>query len=95
MTVTTNEPPVNAPTKPGEWSLAQIIEALSKPLPGNLLETKKLGGRTIAYIPWHRAVLVLDKYTNVRLCPPPGTPSRWVFALKSPGLNFCGWTLLY
>jgi hypothetical protein len=58
----TVKPPANVPTKPGEWTLAQIIEALSKPLPSSVLETKKLGGRTITYIPWHRAVLVLDKY---------------------------------
>jgi hypothetical protein len=62
MTVATIKPPVDAPTKPGEWPLSKIVEALSKPLPGHLLETKKLGGRTIAYIPWHKAVLVLNKY---------------------------------
>jgi len=62
MTYTTVKPPANAPTAPGEWSLAQIVEALSKPLPSSVLETKKLGGRTITYIPWHRACLVLDKY---------------------------------
>jgi len=62
MTVATIKPPVDAPTKPGEWSLAQIIEALSKPLPSSVLETKKIGGRTITYIPWHRAVLMLNKY---------------------------------
>jgi len=65
MTYTTVKPPApdaKAPTAPGEWTLAQIVEALSKPIPNQLLETKKLGGRTITYIPWHRAVLVLNKY---------------------------------
>jgi len=62
MTAMTIKPPVDAPTKPGEWSLSQIIEALSKPLPSSVLETKKLGGKNITYIPWHRAVLVLNKY---------------------------------
>ncbi|WAS04834.1 hypothetical protein LQF76_12560 [Gloeomargaritales cyanobacterium VI4D9] len=62
MTYTTVKPSVNAPTAPGEWSLSQVIEALSKPLPSSVLETKKLGGRTITYIPWHRACLVLDRY---------------------------------
>ncbi len=62
MTAMTVKTPVNAPAKPGEWSLSQIVDALSKPLPSSVLETKKLGGRTITYIPWHRACLVLDKY---------------------------------
>jgi hypothetical protein len=62
MTFATAKPPANAPTKPGEWSLSQIIEALSKPLPRSVLETKKLGGREITYIPCYRAVLLLDKY---------------------------------
>ena len=62
MTAMTVKTPVNAPTKPGEWSLAQITEALSKPIPSHLLEHKKLGGRTITYIPWYRACLSLDKF---------------------------------
>jgi hypothetical protein len=62
MTVAPIKTPADAPTKPGEWSLSQIIEALSKPLPSSVLETKKIGGRTISYIPWYRAVLVLNKY---------------------------------
>jgi len=62
MTYTVTKPVANAPSKPGEWTLAQIIEALSRPLPNSVLETKKVGGREIKYIPWHRAVLVLDKY---------------------------------
>jgi len=72
MTYTTVKPPANAPTKPGEWSLAQIVEALSKPLPSSVLETKKLGGRTITYIPWHRAVLLLNQFA-------PG----WEFRIKN------------
>jgi len=62
MTAMTVKTPVNAPTKPGEWSLSAIVEALSKPLPSSVLETKKIGGRSITYIPWYRACLVLDKY---------------------------------
>jgi len=62
MSYTTVKPPVNAPTKPGEWSLSQIIEALSKPIPSHLLEHKKLGGRTITYIPWYRAVSLLNQF---------------------------------
>jgi len=62
MKYTAAKPGANAPTKPGEWTLGQIIEALSRPLPNRVLETKKVGGREIQYIPWHRAVLLLDKY---------------------------------
>jgi len=62
MSYTTVKTPVSAPTKPGEWSLSQIIESLSKPLPSSVLEVKKIGGRSITYIPWYRACLLLDKY---------------------------------
>jgi len=62
MTFTAVKPPANAPTKPGEWTLAQIVEALSKPLPSSVLEAKKIGGRNISYVPWHKAVLLLNKY---------------------------------
>ena len=62
MTVATIKPPADAPTKPGEWPLSKIVEALSKPIPSHLLETKKLGGRNITYIPWHKAVVILNKY---------------------------------
>jgi len=62
MTVATIKPPVSAPTAPGEWTLAQIVEALSKPLSSSVLEAKKIGGRTISYVPWHKAVLLLNKY---------------------------------
>jgi len=62
MSYTTVKPPVNAPTAPGEWSLSAIVESLSKPIPSNLLENKKLGNRTITYIPWYRAVLLLNKF---------------------------------
>ena len=72
MSYTTVKPPVSAPTAPGEWPLSLIVESLSKPIPSHLLETKKLGGRTITYIPWHRACLLLDKYA-------PG----WEFRIKN------------
>jgi len=72
MTYTAVKPTENPPAKPGEWTLAQIIDALSKPLPSNILETKRIAGRDITYIPWHKAVLVLNKYA-------PG----WRFRVKS------------
>ncbi len=72
MTYTPVKTAANAPVKPGEWNLSAIVEALSKPLPASLLETKKLGGRAISFIPWHKAVLVLDKY-----CP------GWQFRITS------------
>jgi hypothetical protein len=50
------------PSAPGEWSLAQIQSALSRPLPKSMLATRKQGGTTLEYIPWHTAVKVLDKY---------------------------------
>ncbi|APB34903.1 hypothetical protein GlitD10_2563 [Gloeomargarita lithophora Alchichica-D10] len=62
MTAMTVKPAMTVPTKPGEWPLFLIVEHLSKPLPSSLLETKRLGGKTISYIPWHKACLVLDKY---------------------------------
>jgi len=62
MTAMTVKTPVSAPTKPGEWTLSAIVEALSKPIPNQLLETKKLGGRAIQYVPWHRVVSLLNRY---------------------------------
>jgi len=72
MTYTTPKSTVSVPSSPGEWSLSQIVEALSKPLPSNVLETKKIGGRSIIYIPWHRAVLLLNQFA-------PG----WEFRIKN------------
>lgn len=50
------------PSSPGEWTLSQIQAALSRPLPEVMLETKKLKGNRIRYIPWHTATAILDKY---------------------------------
>ena len=62
MTVATIKPPANAPAAPGEWTLAQIVEALSKPLPSSVLEVKKIGGKAIQYVPWYRVVSLLNRY---------------------------------
>jgi hypothetical protein len=56
-------PPLTPPSAPGEWSLAQIQSALSRPLPKNMLATRKQGGTMLEYIPWHLANRILDKYT--------------------------------
>lgn len=50
------------PSMPGEWSLKQIQSALSRPLPTELLATRKQGGKNLTYIPWHTANKILDKY---------------------------------
>jgi hypothetical protein len=50
------------PSGPGEWTIAQIIAMLSRPLPKQLTETRKQGGKQITFIPWHQVNRVLDKY---------------------------------
>jgi hypothetical protein len=50
------------PTNPGEWRIDQIIKALSRPLPREMLETRKQGGKQLPYIAWHTANKILDKY---------------------------------
>jgi hypothetical protein len=57
-----NTEPLTPPSAPGEWSLAQIQAALSRPLPKTMLATRKQGGTVLEYIPWHTAVKILDKY---------------------------------
>ena len=49
------------PSRPGEWSLAQIQEALSRPLPNSYLKRLKDKGNAL-YLPWWRVNSVLDKY---------------------------------
>jgi hypothetical protein len=51
-----------APTKPGQWTIAQIEAALSRPLPPQLLQQKKKGGATLDFIPWYIANRILGKY---------------------------------
>ena len=38
---------INPPSMPGEWSLNQIIQALSRPLPKTLLATRKQGVKSL------------------------------------------------
>ena len=63
------------PTKPGEWSLAQITEALSRPLPENYLKKLKEKGNC-SYIPWYKVNQILDKY-----CP------GWTWEIKQTLLS--------
>lgn len=58
------QPPIqDRPTAPGQWPIARIIEALSRPLPASMLKTRKQGGAAIKYISWHQVNRILDKYS--------------------------------
>lgn len=59
---TLDERTLTPPQAPGDWSLSQIQSALSRPLPRSALATRKQGGKTLTYIPWHTANRILDKY---------------------------------
>jgi len=51
-----------APKQPGEWTIAQITAALSRPLPKSITASRKQGGKEITFIPWNQVNRVLDKY---------------------------------
>ena len=51
-----------APQQPGEWTIAQITAALSRPLPKSITASRKQGGKEITFIPWHQVNRILDKY---------------------------------
>lgn len=51
------------PSSPGEWSICQIQEVLSRPVPAQLLSTRRQGGKEIPYLAWHTVARILDKYT--------------------------------
>jgi hypothetical protein len=53
---------LSPPPTIGAWPLAQIIAALSRPLPPSLLSHRKQGGANLTYIPWHEVNRILDKY---------------------------------
>jgi len=50
------------PVAQGERTLAEIITDLSKPLPAQLLRTRRQGGRNITYSPWHTVNRLLDQW---------------------------------
>ncbi len=60
-TLTPPSKTLTPPTRPGEWSLAQIQEALKRPLPDSYLKRLKDKGNAL-YLPWWRVVAILDKY---------------------------------
>jgi hypothetical protein len=43
-------------------TIAEIVQVLSRPLPADLLATRKQGGKVLTYIPWHTVNRILDKY---------------------------------
>lgn len=50
------------PAAPGDWTLRQIEQQLSKELPRELLSTRSQQGKRLDYISWHTAVKILNKY---------------------------------
>lgn len=50
------------PSGPGEWSICQLQDVLSRPLPAQLLSTRRQDGKEIPYVAWHTVVKILDKY---------------------------------
>ncbi|WNZ22723.1 DUF1071 domain-containing protein [Leptolyngbya sp. NK1-12] len=57
-----NDSKLTPPTQPGQWTITQIEYALSRPLPKELLSTRKQGNKEIIYIPWYEANRILSKY---------------------------------
>lgn len=57
-----NPETLNPPEGPGQWTLAEVVAALSRPLPDSMLQTKRHGGADLKFIPWHTATRVLNKY---------------------------------
>ncbi|WP_287127788.1 Rad52/Rad22 family DNA repair protein, partial [Candidatus Cyanaurora vandensis] len=55
-------PPVEVVEPPLLRPLAEITADLSRPLPPNLLKTRKQGGQTITYIPWYTVNRLLDRF---------------------------------
>lgn len=50
------------PTAPGEWTLAQIQQAISRELPESMLSSRRQGGQNLKFMPWYVANKILDKY---------------------------------
>lgn len=50
------------PTELGQWSLSEIIFALSRPIPESCLSFRRQSGQILPYISWHTAVKILNKY---------------------------------
>lgn len=50
------------PTAPGEWSVTQIEQALSRRLPNEMVKIKTVDGKKVGYLPWYTVCDILDKY---------------------------------
>jgi hypothetical protein len=66
MTTPTTEPTKPAESKPEILSasrpISDIIKDLSREIRPEMLETRKQGGASLTYIPWHQATRLLDAY---------------------------------
>lgn len=61
QTADTNKKPI-PPTAPRQWTIAQIEEALSRPIPKSILKSRRQGGASLSYIPWYKVNEILNKY---------------------------------
>lgn len=55
---------METPESDGPRPLADILTDLRKPIPERLLETKRIQGQGITYVPWYRAQKILNHYTR-------------------------------
>jgi hypothetical protein len=62
LTVVPQQQTQQQPSRPGEWTIAQIIAMLSRPLPKSVTASRNQGGKQLTFIPWHQANRILDKY---------------------------------
>jgi hypothetical protein len=62
MTLTKATETITPPKEPREWSLEQIEQVLSRPIPDSLLRVKEIKGNKITYLPWYEANKILSKY---------------------------------
>ena len=74
MTTQTTQQATAKPTAPGDWTLKQIEDQLSKPLPAALLSSRTQQGKKITYISWHTVNRILNKY-----CP------GWTWEIRNIG----------
>ncbi|NJO74186.1 MAG: DUF1071 domain-containing protein [Leptolyngbyaceae cyanobacterium RM1_406_9] len=62
MQTTDNNGKLTPPTAPRQWTIAQIEEALSRPIPKSILKSRRQGGSNLNYIPWYKVNEILNKY---------------------------------
>ena len=53
---------ITPPSGVGEWTIAEIITALSRKLPKSATASRSQGGKQLTYVPWHQVNRILDKY---------------------------------